>query len=177
MKNLSVLATALFTLGAPSIALADDWTGFYAGLHGGYADGEISALGLSFSDDTFAYGLQAGYNYQTPSNWVFGGELSYGTAEYTILGIKGDLDTLRVKLKAGYAAETTMVYGILGYADLDDGDDNATGITFGVGLGYKATDNIILTGELLRDETDYNFEGVNVDVDQTSILIGASYQF
>ena len=70
-----------------------------------------------------------------------------------------------------------MVYGILGYADLDDGDDNATGITFGVGLGYKATDNIILTGELLRDETDFNFAGVNVDVDQTSILIGASYQF
>ena len=177
MKNLSVLATALFTLGAPSIALADDWTGFYAGLHGGYADGEISVLGLSFSDDTFAYGLQAGYNYQTPSNWVFGGELSYGTAEYSASGVSDDADTLRVKFKAGYAVETTMVYGVIGYAEIDGGGEDSDGMTFGVGLGYKATDNIILTGELLRDETDFNFAGVNVDVDQTSILIGASYQF
>lgn len=179
MKNLAVLSTALFTLCATSIAQADEWTGFYVGLHAGLADGEVSALGASVSDDTFAYGLQAGYNYHSPSNWVFGGELSYGTAEYSAFGVTGDIDTTRVKFKAGYAYAlgTTLVYGTIGYADLDDGDDNATGITYGIGVGYKATDNIALTAELLRDDTDFNVGGVSVDVEQTSLLLGAAYQF
>ena len=179
MKSLPVLATALFTVVTPSIALADAWTGFYAGIHAGYADGEVSALGLSASDDSFAYGLQFGYNHQTASNWVFGGELSYGTAEFSAAGVSGDIDTLRVKFKAGYAFAqgTTLAYGIIGYADLDDGQDNATGITYGIGVGYKVTDNIVLTGELLRDDTDFNVGGINVDVEQTSLLIGLSYQF
>lgn len=156
---------------------ADDWTGFYAGLHGGYADGEISVLGLSVSDEAAAYGFQLGYNYQTAGNWVFGGELSYGTAEYSVQGVSDNFDTIRAKFKTGYAMGATMVYGVIGYADIDDGDDNATGITYGVGVGYKATDNIILTGELLRDETDTDIGGSDVDVEQTSFLIGASYQF
>ena len=177
MRKLSVLASALFAFGTPTIVLADDWTGFYAGVHGGYSDGEVSALGVSFSDEAFAYGFQVGYNYQTTNNWVFGGELSYGTAEYSLAGFSEDFDTIRAKFKAGYAMGTTMAYGIIGYANIDDGDDNADGITFGLGLGYKATDNTILTFELLRDDTDVNIGGFDVDVEQTSLLIGASYKF
>jgi high affinity Mn2+ porin len=79
----------------PATSVADDWTGFYLGGHIGYAAGVsrwsatptgAAAPPLSGSLDLFnsydafngngSYfeGFQAGYNYVTPSRWLFGVE-------------------------------------------------------------------------------------------------------
>lgn len=79
---------------APPKAAAYDWTGFYAGVHSGYAAGSSrwsatqagGAPALSGSFDMFnafnaftgtgsyLHGLQAGYNYMLPSHLVVGAE-------------------------------------------------------------------------------------------------------
>ena len=174
MKNISKIALLAVVACSPTLVIAGDgWTGFYIGGNVGYSDGEVSVGPVSFSDNSGTYGLQAGYNHDLGNNWVLGGELSYGTAEYTILGETGDVDTTRIKLKAGYDLNPALVYGVLGYANLDDGDDSEDGVTYGVGVAFKATDNIIVSGELLRDNVD--IEGV--DFDQTSFVLGVSYKF
>jgi len=102
-----ILASAIGLLAAPAIA-ADppvyeapfvaavapyDWTGFYAGLHGGYGWGDVDTHttylpsppvfnGDPFSQSTdidgFLGGIQAGFNWQN-GNFVFGveGDISY----------------------------------------------------------------------------------------------------
>jgi len=167
------LITAIF--GLPTIASADGhWTGFYLGANIAYTNLEFSAGGLSANDSAPAYGLHAGYNYVMPSNLVIGGELSYGTANYTIDGGSGDLDTTRLKGKLGYDLERALVYGILGYARLDDGNSvSESGITYGIGVNFMPSDSTIVSIELLRDSFDIS--GVNVDA--TSLNLGLSYKF
>lgn len=174
MNNITKLALATMILGSPTLASAGEgWTGFYLGAHVAATDGEISAGGLSISDSATAYGLQIGYDHSLPNNLVIGGELSYSTAEYSYAGLTGDLDTTRLKFKGGYDLGSTMVYGILGYASIDDGAYSEGGTTFGIGVNYKASNNIILGAELLRD----SFDIVGVDVEVDSISLGVSYQF
>ena len=170
------LVTAIAMLGCPSLAIADDdWTGFYAGLHVAASDADLSSGAARVSEVTEAYGVQVGYNHALANNWVVGGELSYSTAEYGKLGPLKDMDTTRLKLKVGYAFGATMAYGVLGYANIDSNAGSDGAATYGVGLGYKATDNIILNAEILRDSFDIKSAGVDADV--TSLVLGVSYQF
>lgn len=170
------LNLALALLALPSIAMAsDEWDGFYAGIHVGVSDADLSRGPAAISDHSGVYGLQIGYNHSLTENWVIGGELSYGTEEYGGLGPSKDMDTARLKLKAGYDFGQTMVYGVLGYANIELGTTTEQGTTYGIGLGYKATDNIILNAEILRDSFDIRSSGF--DVEKTSLALGVSYQF
>ena len=173
-ENVKRLALAAAMLGVPTFAAAGDgWTGFYLGANVGYSDAKVSSGPVSFSDDDWSYGLQAGYNYALLNSWVLGGEVSYNTAQYTILDVTGDIDTTRLKFKAGYDTGGVLVYGVLGYASLDDGEDREDGVTYGLGIGYKPIDRIIVTGEVLRDSGDFD----GIDFDQTVFNLGISYQF
>ncbi len=175
MKIATLTAIAAL-LNAPTLALAgDDWNGIYAGVHFGASDADLTSGTAGFSDHSAVYGLQLGYNHSLADKWVIGAELSYGTAEYKGLGPSKDMDTTRLKLKAGYDLGPTLVYGILGYANIDLGNTNESGATYGIGVGYKATDSIILSGELIRDSFDIKSTGV--DADSTSLALGISYQF
>jgi opacity protein-like surface antigen len=161
---------------APNIATADDdWTGVYAGIHFGAADGDLSNGSAKISDHSAVYGLQLGYNHSLASNWIVGGELSYSTAEFSAFGPSKDMGTTRLKLKAGYGVGAAMFYGVLGYASIDLDSESESGATYGLGVGYKATENIILNAELLRDSFDIKSSGADVDV--TTLLLGVSYQF
>ncbi len=172
----STIITILALLSAPSLALAgDNWNGVYAGVHFGASDADLTSGTAGLSDHSAVYGLQLGYNHSLADKWVIGAELSYGTAEYKGLGPAKDMDTARLKLKAGYDFGPALVYGILGYANVDLGNANENGATYGIGVGYKATDNIILSGELIRDSFDIQSTGS--DADTTSLALGISYQF
>ena len=69
---------------APSDGAPFDWTGTYIGAHGGYGWGEFQDVGNPAADkkkvDGGFGGIQAGYNWQSPSNIVFGVEadVSFG---------------------------------------------------------------------------------------------------
>lgn len=175
MKSIAKIVLATTILGLPTLAIAGEgWTGFYLGAHVGPTDGEVTFGGSTESDSATGYGLQAGYNHSLSNNWVIGGELSYSTAEYSIGGgAPFDSDATRLKFKAGYDLGTTLVYGILGYVNIDDGIDSEDGTTFGIGINYKATDTIILGAEILRDSADF----FGSDLDVTSLLFSVAYQF
>ncbi|WP_083347744.1 outer membrane protein [Ruegeria halocynthiae] len=179
MRNTSVMISSVAAVMiAPGIATADDdWAGVYAGIHFGAADGDLSSGSAKLSDHSAVYGLQLGYNYSLANNWIVGSELSYSTAEFSAFGPSKDMDTTRLKLKAGYAVGAAMYYGVLGYSHIDLDGKNESGATYGLGVGYKATGSIVLNAELLRDGFDFESSGTDVDVDVTTLLFGVSYQF
>ncbi len=170
------MTTLVALFSAPTLAIAgEDWNGFYAGLHFGASDADLTSGTAGLSDHSPVYGVQLGYNHSLFNNWVIGGELSYGTAEYKGLGASKDMDTTRLKIRVGYDLGPTLVYGVLGYANVDLGSANESGATYGIGIGYKAADRIIVSGELTRDSFDIRSTGV--DVDTTQLALGISYQF
>ena len=120
----------------PAAASTDDWTGFYAGSHLGYAAGvshwsatqpngapSLSGTldmfqGYNFSTGTGSYllGMQAGYNYMLPSRIVLGVE-----ADVSFPSVVGATATLASPLigQATYRDQVQMsgtVRGRLGYA-------------------------------------------------------------
>ena len=120
----------------PAAASADDWTGFYAGSHLGYAAGvshwsatqpngapSLSGTldmfqGYNFSTGTGSYllGMQAGYNYMLPSRIVLGVE-----ADVSFPSVVGATATLASPLigQATYRDQVQMsgtVRGRFGYA-------------------------------------------------------------
>src|SRR5262249_53780107 len=82
---------------APALLPVYNWTGFYIGINGGGAwqSGDTQTVdwtsagfdpGPSFPNSTNGkgiFGVQLGYNYQFPSNWVLGVE---GDFDWTSLG-------------------------------------------------------------------------------------------
>lgn len=174
MNKLNKLAVAAVILGLPTLASAsEDWTGFYVGGHLGTNNLEISSGSSSVKDKSTVYGLQVGYNYSMPNDWVIGGELSYSTAEYSDSSGNFDVHTARLKFKPGYSLGSSLVYGVLGYASVSDIFETLDGVTYGIGINYKATDNIILGAEVLHDSVSKG----DMDVDVNSLNFGVSYQF
>lgn len=83
-RILSVVV-ALAVLGSGT-ACADepyDWAGWYAGIFGGYVNGELTSNDPAhfettgeFDDNGFMFGIQGGYQTQNAKNWVFGAEVT-----------------------------------------------------------------------------------------------------
>ena len=140
MKKILLTTTALIALGivpaaaadlakrpytkAPAAAIAiNNWTGFYLGAMGGYAQEDADAFALSGG---FAGGT-AGYNWQM-GNIVLGLEADAAWADVgTNLGVPGlaSLDyTIRamgtVRGRVGYAFDSVLIYGTGGYAWSDN---------------------------------------------------------
>jgi len=108
-----------------------NWTGFYAGVNGGYAwnDDSVmfgSVLGLRPKPSGGLFGGQAGYNWQWTPEWVFGVETDFvwadffGSAQaltpFVANGVErvSMLGTLRGRV--GYALENVLLYGTAGLA-------------------------------------------------------------
>jgi outer membrane immunogenic protein len=137
VKKILLTTTALIVLGiapaaaadlaarpytkAPAAAIAiNNWTGFYLGAMGGYAQENADAFALSGG---FAGGT-AGYNWQT-GNMVLGLEVDGAWADVgaTVNLVPGfaSLDyTIRsmgtVRGRVGYAFDSVLIYGTGGYA-------------------------------------------------------------
>ena len=142
MKKILLTTTALIALGmapagaadlgarpytkAPAAAIAiNNWTGFYIGAMGGYAQENSSDLGRLSGG--FAGGT-AGYNWQN-GNLVFGLEADAAWADVgATVGILPGLvsvnDTIRsmgtVRGRLGYAFDQVLLYGTGGYAWADN---------------------------------------------------------
>jgi high affinity Mn2+ porin len=123
---------------APYIQPLFDWTGFYIGAHAGYGRGTSSALLIDPLPATTATsspfggmigGVQAGYNFQTPSGLLLGVEADLTFPNYlTSNSIVGLLATPRsavveqwdyvgtVRGRVGYAANHWLLYATGGLA-------------------------------------------------------------
>lgn len=162
------------------VFVPSDWTGFYAG--GVAGTGDVT-VGTNLDDpaletDATSYGLYAGYNLDL-GTFVIGGEISYDVLEFDV---NEDLDNsvLRVGARAGYDAGAFLPYVTAGFANLtteafgDEVDDN--GYYYGVGVDYRATDNIVVGAQYLRHEfEDFNEGGADIQADLAQIRI--AYQF
>lgn len=166
MIKLTTAAAIAAMLTSTTLAQAEEnWTGFRLGVQVGRT--EASALGASQTETS--YGIHAGYDRDMGKGFILGAEIDYNTADFS--GI--DVDTTRLKLRAGYAFNKVMVYGLVGAVNMDFGPLSETGITFGLGASFQATDHIIISGEYTRDSVDF----LGVDIDADTLSLRAAYKF
>ena len=139
------LAARPFTKAPPPVAVPFTWTGFYAGVQGGYqwsrdrvtefetATGVATGFGRDFKPTGGFGGLHAGYNYQF--NWL-------------VLGIEGDVDFGRVS--DGFSTAFGLIY---------DARKNWEASVRGR-LGVTPVDRLLLyvTGGVAFTELKYHWE-------------------
>lgn len=123
-------------------APASDWTGFYAGIHGGLAPSEFPNI---FKESSLLGGVQAGYTMQLGPA-VVGAELEGTYARGIVHSVgNGELEqnwSGAAKVRGGLALGGTLVYGTAGYsvARLDAGNNVTSddkwvgGVLWGAGL-------------------------------------------
>ncbi len=166
-----------------------NWTGFYAGLHGGWGWGDSTGSSL----DGYALGGQIGYNYQLVSGLTFGAE-----TDITFSGIDGAaaggiftadyIGTLRGRL--GYAFDRVLIYGTAGLAyaggDLQVGalSNGQTHFGYAIGFGIEGMITSNLSARLEYIYTDfgsrtYQTTGgpVGVGFDASQLRAGINYRF
>ena len=224
MRYLSTIAAAGIVLGTAQVASAADmarpvykaapvmmqaynWSGFYAGIHGGYGWGEdsASAFGITSSGDIDGWfgGGQIGWNWQAPgSPWVWGIEADLSGSDIgssaTALGLTADTNlnmfgTVRGRL--GYAWDRVLVYGTGGYAwGRNEITFSAPGISVseershsgwvaGAGVEWALADNWTAKIEyqyLMLDSERYFptvLGGFDADADIHTVRVGLNYRF
>lgn len=86
----------------------------------------------------------------------------------------------RLKMRAGYDAGNTLIYGVAGaaYAEAEAfGEDlSDTGYVLGAGVDYKVTPNVVVGGEVLYHKFD-DFDDTGIDADVTTVQARVAYQF
>ncbi len=145
-----------------------DWTGFYAGINGGYGSAMARSVYGPIDPRGFTLGADIGYNQQF-GQFVLGGEADIswtgmnGAITTPAFGykIKGNVDYFgTVRGRAGYAFDRFMPYITAGlsYGHASgtsttppgySASNNVVGWVAGAGAEYAVTDNVTLRGELL----------------------------
>ncbi len=113
---------------APAMVAAYNWTGFYAGVNGGFGTGSVDAFGDSLDVDGWFGGGQIGYNWQAPgSPWVLGLEVDSafagidGSESATAGGLTATASSEinyfgTARVRAGYAVNSALIYATGGLA-------------------------------------------------------------
>lgn len=214
MRHFKLFATAAFTIAfaqslAPALAadaFSNDynyndtatsysapatWEGNYVGVQLGTTSSKTPS---PFSSRTSALGgIVAGKNFQS-GNFVYGGEaeLNFGEAEHKIQNggrLQQSWNTV-AKAKLGYAMDTTLIYGTVGYGvtkfkpkdNITSGSQWAGGVLLGAGVEQQ------LSGPFsVKAEYDYmRHNGVKTDVNNVrfennlkthSLKAGVNYRF
>ncbi|MGV8953136.1 MAG: outer membrane protein [Cypionkella sp.] len=186
---------------------AFQWSGFYAGVNGGYGFGTLSrqsTLGGAVTQDNTGGaqgGVQAGYNFDM-GGFVLGGEadLQLSSIGYTQeLGAAGTLKSTvdgfgTIRGRAGVTFDRVMPYitggGAFGRGTVSQTDptnvvtsqtNTHLGWTVGAGLEAAATDNITLKAEYLYvdlgTQTYSTAPGGNINATQRFGVIRAGINY
>lgn len=174
---------------APAAVDVHDWSGPYVGLSYGKTSGSLDYENPAFSYDVengTSRSIYAGYLLQR-GNFVYGGELAYSSLKDTqIVGFPAESYTKALDLKGrfGVANGRMLAYGVLGWSKVDF-ERGATvtdfsGLAYGVGFAYAATNNIDVGLEYLSrtvDGTSPNGapQTVTIGLDTLSLRVGLSF--
>lgn len=156
-------------------ALAQDWTGFYAGAGIGKIEVDTSVDGVKESDTS--YGLHAGYRYDA-GQWVVGGEFEHDWTDIELVPGAITVDrVMRLKATAGYDFGQALVYVAAGAAQVDvDGLGDEWGGFYGIGAAYAFSPRANVSLELL----EHNFSDIGdsgIDADAWSGNLRMSWRF
>ncbi|WP_102107783.1 outer membrane protein [Oceaniglobus roseus] len=157
-----------------------DWTGGYVGAQLSYGDLNADTGVVDDGASGVVGGLNAGYLYDF-GKFVVGGELSANAADLDFDSGNGSIDSLtQAKLKMGYDAGRTLLYGTIGaaYADGTIGGVGANdfGYEVGAGIDYMVTENVSVGGEVTYNRFD-DFDGTGTDIDATTVGANVAYHF
>ncbi len=155
------LPARTYTKAPPMVSPAYNWSGFYAGVMGGYAwsdQSDIAGVVLAGSDLQGGFGGGTiGYNWQTAPNWLFGIEVDAAAADisYTETALFGSFeDKIRamgsVTGRLGYVWGPGMLYVKGGYAWAD----NRVNLTL---LGVSTSDSQVHSGWTIGGGVEYMF--------------------
>ncbi len=165
--------------GALRGSIVDDWTGIYVGANIGYDrvtdnNGIVSDYGSGST-----YGAFVGFNYQISDNLVIGLEADY--TNYDITFTKASfIDVVEggsLRGRVGFTLDRALVYATAG---ITYGTTNINledyGAVVGVGVDYKATDNIIVGVSYLHS-IFRNFDNANLDANIDAVRGRVAYLF
>ncbi len=180
-----------------------DWSGFYAGVTGGYATGDADFGFVTTGPATFAsvdidgwfLGGVAGYNVQS-GNWVYGieGDITWANIDgFTPAGADGDteIDWMgSLRGRVGYAFDNILPYVTAGVAFAHNdltvgggfGSDSNTHFGWTAGLGVEIGVTEQLSASLEYRYTDfssetYDFPGLSVEADGHLHTVGAALKW
>jgi len=176
----AALGIAMMPLGAAQAQTPFDWSGFYAGLHGGFLSGDVNVTGTPVGMfggpiSGLIGGPLAGYNFAPTTFFsgpvVFGVEGDFGltgaTGTGTSQGTDASIDLYydlnwdaHLRARAGVPMGNFMpfVAGGLAFADLNITENNIhpgglyTGWTIGTGADVAVGKNMVGRVEVLYDD-------------------------
>ena len=158
---------------------AVDWSGAYAGLAAGRANGDMQYFVYDAPDtreavDGSLTGAFVGFNIQR-GNLVYGGELAYSKGDVEYDNGYGFTSFLDLKGKLGYASQKTLVYAVLGVTRgewTEEGFDSisGTGMAYGAGLDFAVSDRMTIGVEYLwRNFDTGNFASAVPQIANTNV--------
>ena len=156
---------------APAAAV-NDWSGFYAGVFGGYGWGTVNSFGVDSDVDGWLAGGAVGANF-TLSDLIVAGVVA-DVAWSNISGVTGGADINQdwagsLRARIGYNGGMFLPYLTGGLAvsgvSLDIAGDSTSetyaGWTVGAGLEIAATDNLSI--DLLYRYSDYGDKDITLN--------------
>jgi outer membrane immunogenic protein len=182
---------------APAVALMFDWTGFYAGINGGYGWGR----------ESWVDNVPGNNQMHSPNGGVFGGQLGYrAQMNHFVLGIEGTWDwaglddtnllggglSEKFKVKslytvtgqAGLALDRWLMYVKGGWAGATDSllfaapgpvtasnSQTAHGWTIGGGIDYALWQNLILGVEYDHFNLNYGAYSAPVNTGGSPLIV------
>ena len=170
------------------------WAGFYVGGHIGatlerpglYHDHDFF-IGTDI-DNSLTGGVHFGYNWQTPSNWVYGIEADIGLIDDEVFDTDVTDYLATIRGRAGIANGNSLLYAtagiaFLGYSDdvvdFTGVDDTAVGFVVGGGIEHKLSSrfSIGVEGLYYNFSSDTDIDGADLDRDFWEIRARATYHF
>lgn len=154
--------------------IQNDWNGGYVG---------VTLGGVSQSDPDgsgFDLGAHAGYNMQMGSI-VVGAEVGINPIGYDLDDNGDEMNSaFNADMKAGYPMGDLMPYATVGMVyqngSIGGEDVSDTGVSFGAGVDYKLTNNLILGGQYKHTGID-DFDDTGVDVSKNQFSAKLSLAF
>jgi len=157
MKKAFVASLVALTLSAP--AAAADFTGARAGVNLGFLDDDFAGT------STFTYGVEAGYDFDLGTT-VAGISAEFQDSEED--GVGRDLSVAaRLGFKAG---DNALVYGLVGYTNLEVIGVKLDGARIGAGAEFG------LGGQTFA-KAEYRYSDYELGLDTHQMLVGVGYRF